>query len=131
MRLNSRFIPLNALAFGLLMMGTATGQYVIPVPLNRQAAQTNQPIREVKTLRGARILRVNSTYQYAILDCTVLPTAGEKATVMHGSETGAVLRITGRQRGQLVVADIEQGEARAGDWVMLEQLVTLKKEQTE
>ena len=77
----------------------------------------------IRTVPAASVIRVNPRHGYVILECTVLPNAGEEAKVYRGDDVVAELRVTERRRGSFVAADILRGTPQAGDAVRLERVI--------
>ncbi|MBN1268642.1 MAG: hypothetical protein JXB04_03565 [Kiritimatiellae bacterium] len=82
-----------------------------------------------RVVPAASVIRVNPEHRYVILECTVLPNAGEEAKVYRGDDVVAELRVTERRRGSFVAADILSGVPRAGDAVRLERVIRVSNGQ--
>jgi hypothetical protein len=119
-----------ALAVSLLAGGCTTaapriaGDAAEPIEITPE----EQPV-EYMRLPAARIFRVNTEEGFAILKCTVLPMAGEEATVFRGDRTVASLRISRGHRGPFAVADIIDGDVQRNDLVVYRCPVTRKLEE--
>lgn len=64
---------------------------------------------------GGEIVRVNAAAGYVVAECSVLPSAGEEATVIRGNQAAGRIRFTGQVRPPYAVADILAGRPLAGD----------------
>ena len=65
-----------------------------------------------------RVVRINTTAGYVILECTVLPIAGEEITLYRDNRAVGRVRIGVQGANNLISADILQGTLMVGDWFM-------------
>lgn len=96
-----------------------------------ETGEPQEPVWVIRVIPAARVIRVNPRHRYVILECVVLPQAGEKAKVYRGEREVAELRIARQQRGAFAAAEIVEGNPEAGDAVRLERLVPVTGGQEE
>jgi len=79
------------------------------------SSETNKPILVELTI--GRVLHVDTNYNYVILQCGSLPSAGEEAKVCRGNAVVAMLKINSPDRFPFVAADVLEGQPQEGDSV--------------
>ena len=96
-----------------------------------ETAEATPPPTRTVMLPTARVIRVNPTYRYVILECTVLPTEGEEARVYRKQDMVGTARITSRRHGPFVAAEILEGDPQRGDTVKLKRRVPTESQEEE
>ena len=83
------------------------------------SSATNEPEAKpvLVELTIGRVLRVNTNYNYVILQCGSLPSTAEEAKVCRGDTVVARLKISGSDRFPFVAADVIGGRPQQGDVV--------------
>jgi len=68
---------------------------------------------------GGKVARYNEAGRFVVLECSGgrMPAPEQRLSVYRRGQKVGELKVTGPQRGNYIVADVADGEARAGDEV--------------
>ena len=109
------------LASALLIFVLVTGCRNLPPPEVIPPKPVVKPVRLQEPLDASlgRVLSVQTRLRFVVLDFSLsrLPALGESLDLWRNGQIVGLLRVSGPIRNSTVVADIVQGEPKAGDQV--------------
>lgn len=112
------FLSLAAIA---LLTGCATTK----APPRNETPALAEPYL---VLQYGRVVRVNAAERYVVLECAVLPKAGQRFTLYRDQQPVAVVSVSSIMSGKHAAANMEEGVPRVGDWFMSDQQRPLASE---
>ncbi len=110
----------TALFFAVLLLGAGCAKNrarpVAPPP----PAPVIEPVITVAGPEPGRIIQVNTTHRFVVVDFgrNAAPAPGSRLSACRHNQPVAVLRLTESKRGRFTVADVLEGDPRAGDEVL-------------
>lgn len=109
------------LAALLLGAGCAKNRTRPVAPTPPKAAPAIEPVITPAGPEPGRIMQVNAKYRFVVVDFgrNTPPAPNSRLSARRHEQPVAVLRLTESSRGRFAVADVLEGDPRAGDEVLL------------
>jgi|GEM_PF-517736 len=110
------------LIFAALLVGAGCAKHFArPVAAPPPTVPVIEPVIRPAEPEPGRITQVNTKYRFVVVDFGrhMPPAPGSRLTACRHDQPVAVLRLTESGRGRFAVADVLEGDPRAGDEVLL------------